>query len=199
MSSLQLNQLWEGLHELFMPVVRSFLVLLVLVSLVDMAAQRGFFKKKMKMTNEEVKQEKKSNDGDPHIKSKRRMIAQQFLMASPAPTMDKVKNADVLVVNPTHIAIAIEYKPGQTPLPVVSYKSVDKDAVATIEFAKSHQIPVVRYLWLARTLHRTTPVGMAIPRETIQAAAAVFRVIKQLAENDPDFAVNTEGVYEIAE
>ncbi len=205
MSSLKVIQLWDGLHELLMPIIRSLLMLLVVVSVIDVIMQNHFHKKRLKMSDEEVKQERKSQDGDATIKSKRRSLAQQLLADNPQPQMNVVKDADVVVVNPTHIAIALSYKPGEMPLPVVTYKTTDQGALDTIDFAKSHQVPVIRYLWLARTLHGSTAVGATIPRETIQAAAAIFRVIKQLADaelnGDGDGSVEAvlgeEGVYEI--
>lgn len=196
MSHLEVAQLWEAIQWLFVPVVRVLFMMLVAVSLLDVAMQRFFYKKRLKMSDQELKQEKKSQDGDPHIKGKRRMIAQQLLMSPPAPGLDVVKGADVVVVNPTHIAIALSYTSGETPLPVVIYKASDDKALETIAFAKEQNIPVIRYLWLARNLHQTTPVGSPIPRDTLQAVATVFRVIKQLADQS-ELLEEGEEIYEI--
>lgn len=193
MPRLESQSLWYALHSVFLVFERSLLVALIAIALVDIAMQRHFYQKRLKMSDEEVKQERKNRDGDPMIKSARRSMAQKLLMEPPKPELNSVQQADVVVVNPTHIAIALSYKPEDVPLPVVLYKSVDASAQETIQYAKDNAIPVVRYLWLARTLHENCLVGQTIPRETIQSAAALFKVIKQLQQGQSDAMLNNSS------
>jgi len=197
-SRVQPHHIWPALHHVFLTFERTLLIALLVIAGVDIVMQNYFYKRRLKMTDQEVKQERKNRDGDPHIKSKRRSLAQQFLMEPAQATIEAVKNADAVVVNPTHVAVALSYDPNKVPLPVVLYKAQEDEAKQTIEYAHSHDIPVVRYLWLARTLYSECSPGQTIPRETIQSAAALFKVIKQLQTSDPESTLPQEnGVYQM--
>lgn len=199
LSRAQPHLLWPALNQVFLIFERSLLVVLIIIALIDIVMQNYFYKRRLKMTEQEVKQERKNRDGDPHIKSKRRSLAQQFLMDPAPPPMEAVKNADAVVVNPTHVAVALSYDPDKVPLPVVLYKAEEDGAKETIAFAQQHNIPVIRYLWLARTLYGECNVGQCIPRETIHAAASLFKVVKQLQTLEENAPPSAGGVYEMEE
>lgn len=85
----------------------------------------------------------------------------------------------MLVVNPTHFAVALYYRPGKTPLPLLVCKGTDDDARALIHRAKVADVPVIQCVWLARTLY-TKKLGASIPRETLQAVAIIYRTLREL-------------------
>ncbi len=87
----------------------------------------------------------------------------------------------MLVVNPTHYAVALFYRPGETPLPIIHCKGEDEDALALIARAKRAKIPVVQSVWLARTLYKVN-AGRYIPRPTLEAVAHIYQLVKQLDE-----------------
>ena len=85
----------------------------------------------------------------------------------------------MLVVNPTHFAVALLYRPEEAALPQLIVKGVDAEARALIERAKAARVPVIQCIWLARTIYRED-VGRYIPRETLQAVAHIYRVLREL-------------------
>jgi flagellar biosynthetic protein FlhB len=130
--------------------------------------------KSLKMTKEEVKQEMKQNDGDPHIKQRRRAIARQYARKQ---MMKDVPKADVVIVNPTHIAIAIKYDPTVAPAPYVLAIGMNKVAERIKEIAAEHGVPMVENRPVARALLKTAKVGTMIPYEMYMAVAEVLAFV----------------------
>jgi len=93
------------------------------------------------------------------------------------------EEADVLLVNPTHFAVGLYYRPDETPLPRLLFKACDEEARALIEEAQRKKRPVIRFIWLTRTLWRTTREGAYIPRETLNAVAHVYRLLRELEDH----------------
>lgn len=85
----------------------------------------------------------------------------------------------MLVVNPTHFAVALYYRPGKTPLPLLVEKGTDAQARTLIDRAKAADIPVIQCVWLARTLYKQK-LGANIPRDTLQAVAFIYRTLREL-------------------
>lgn len=135
------------------------------------------------MSHEDLRNEHKDAEGDPHMKGQRKSLARDILNAPAKPRpVGKVEDADLLLVNPTHYAVALFYRPGQTPLPRILCKGEEAEAQQLIARAHQARIPVIRFVWLARTLYRQ-PEGRYIPRETLQAVAQVYRVLRQLEQD----------------
>ena len=130
--------------------------------------------KSLKMTKEEVKQEMKQNDGDPHIKQRRRALARQYARKQ---MMKDVPKADVVIVNPTHIAIAIKYDPTVAPAPYVLAIGMNKVAERIKEIAAEHGVPMVENRPVARALLKTAKVGTMIPYEMYLAVAEVLAFV----------------------
>ena len=128
----------------------------------------------LKMTKEEVKQEMKQNDGDPHIKQRRRAIARQYARKQ---MMKDVPKADVVIVNPTHIAIAIKYDPELAPAPIVLAIGMNKIALRIKEIAAEAGVPMVENRPVARALLKTAKVGTMIPYEMYMAVAEVLAFV----------------------
>lgn len=131
------------------------------------------------MTQVEVVKEYKDMEGDPHVKGQRRALAQQLAQEEPKVKLPKLEEADMLVVNPTHFAVALYYRPGKTPLPLLVDKGTDAEARKLIDRAKAADVPVIQCVWLARTLYEKK-LGANIPRETLQAVAFLYRTLREL-------------------
>lgn len=168
-----------ALIALFRYLLHTCLGLLLVLALIDLAMQKYFFAKRMRMTQVEVVKEYKDMEGDPHVKGQRRALAQQLAQEEPKVKLPKLEEADMLVVNPTHYAVALYYRPGKTPLPLLVSKGTDANARRLIARAKAADIPVIQCVWLARTLY-TKKLGASIPRETLQAVAVIYRTLREL-------------------
>lgn len=168
-----------ALITLFRHLLHACLGLLLVLALIDLAMQKHFFAKRMRMTQVEVVKEYKDMEGDPHVKGQRRSLAYQLAQEEPKIKLPKLEESDMLVVNPTHYAVALYYRPGKTPLPMLVDKGTDALARKLIERAKSADVPVIQCVWLARMLYERK-LGAPIPRETLQAVALIYRTLREL-------------------
>ncbi len=132
------------------------------------------FEQSIRMTKEEVKQEHKQNDGDPQIKQRRRAMARSYARRQ---MMKDVPKADVVIVNPTHIAIAIKYDPTVAPAPYVLAIGQRKIAERIKAIAAEAGVPIVQNKPLARALLKTAKVGTLIPYELYMAVAEVLAFV----------------------
>ncbi len=132
------------------------------------------FEQSIRMTKEEVKQEQKQNDGDPQIKQRRRAIARSYARRQ---MMKDVPKADVVIVNPTHIAIAIKYDPTIAPAPIVLAIGQRKIAERIKAIALEAGVPIVQNKPLARALLKTAKVGTLIPYELYMAVAEILAFV----------------------
>ena len=130
--------------------------------------------KSLRMTKDEIKQEMKQNDGDPHVKQRRRSIARSYARRQ---MMKDVPNADVVIVNPTHIAIAIKYDPNVASAPYVLAIGMNKVAERIKAIAYDAGVPMVENKPLARALLKTAKVGTLIPYELYMAVAEVLAFV----------------------
>ena len=126
------------------------------------------------MTKQQVKDERKNADGDPKIKSKIRNIQMQMATSR---MMAKVPEADVIVANPTHYAVALKYDTSVAPAPVVVAKGVDLIAFKIREVAENNGVTVVENPPLARTLYKLVPIDAIIPAELFAAVAEVLAFV----------------------
>jgi type III secretion protein U len=143
----------------------------------DFAWQKFQYTKSLKMTKEEVKQEYKESEGDPQIKSQRRQLAQELAMQD---DVGAVRGASVVVTNPTHVAVALRYRSGETPLPMVVAKGQNLHAKRIVELARQFDVPVMENVPLARSLYEATDVDRYIPSDLIEPVAEVLRWVRTL-------------------
>ncbi len=153
------------------------------VALADFAWQRFQFRKGLMMSKEEVKQEYKEMEGDPHIKHQRKHLHQEMIMHG---SVAKTRKASVVVTNPTHLAVAIFYDPDKTPLPVVLAKGEGTLANEMIRAAREENIPVMQNIPLARALMAQAVPDHYIPSELIEPVAEILRLVRKLAAEDPN-------------
>jgi type III secretion protein U len=154
----------------------------VALSAADFAFQKWQHTKGLMMSKDEVKREYKEMEGDPHIKSKRKQLAQELIMSD---STANVRKATVLVTNPTHKAIAIYYKQGETKLPIVTAKGEGYLAQRMIEVAKEEGVPIMQNVPLAHELFDNAQLEHYIPAELIEPIAEVLRWVQQLAQERP--------------
>ncbi len=149
----------------------------MLIALADFIYQKVKFKNDMKMTKQEIKEEFKQQEGDPQIKGK---IRQKMREASMRRMMQELPQADVVITNPTHYAVAIKYEPEVADAPVVIAKGEDHLAARIKEVAKENKIEIVENKPLARMLYANVEVGEAVPPELYQAVAEVLAFVYHL-------------------
>ena len=130
------------------------------------------------MSKEEVKKEYKEEEGDPHIKHARRRMHRELLAEA---STANVKRADVIVVNPTHLAIAIEYKQETMTAPRIASKGQELRAQRIVELAKEYDIPIMRDEPLAHALFEVE-IGQEIPEALYEAVAEVLNWLYQLRQ-----------------
>ena len=143
----------------------------VLVSAMDLAWQRFSYMKKMRMSMRDIRQEMKDAEGDPHLKGQRRQLQQEWAQQGAS---NAAAEAHVLVVNPTHVAIAIAYDRESCPVPTVTAKGQDDDALAMRQAAQEAGVPVLRNIELARSLLADAETGDIVPAELFDIIATVI-------------------------
>jgi flagellar biosynthetic protein FlhB len=147
------------------------------ISVIDYAFSWFEHQKKLKMSKQEIKDEHKSTEGNPEIKSRIRSTQQKFAQSR---MMQQVPRCDVVITNPTHYAVAILYEQDKSRAPLVVAKGTDLMALKIKEIAKKNKIEIVESRQLARSLYSTTEPGQEIPLELFQAVAEILAYIYAL-------------------
>jgi len=143
-------------------------------ALADYALARKRWAKGLKMSFDELKREAKENEGDPQAKARRKSTHRALVRGA----IGRTREASFVVVNPTHVAVALRYDPPAVPVPEVLVRALDEAALAVKALAREHGIPVVEHVGLARLLYAQGEPGRAIPPE---AYVAVAQVVASLA------------------
>ncbi len=152
----------------------------LVVGIIDLIYQKRKFNNDMKMTKQEVKDEYKEAEGDPQVKGQ---IRQKMRQASQRRMMQSVPEADVVITNPTHYAVAIKYDTNVAEAPVVLAKGTDYLAQKIKEVARENQIEIHENKPLARALYSSVEVGEQIPQELYQAVAEVLAIVYSAKED----------------
>ena len=167
----------QFIHNLVVLLLFSVAIAVLVIAIADYAYQKYTHLKKLRMTKQEVKDEYKQVEGDPLVKSRIRQVRMERARHR---MMDNVPKADVVIVNPTHYAIALEYKMDTMEAPVVLAKGVDNVALRIKSIAEEHEIPIVENPPLARALFASAELDQAIPTEHYKAVAEVIGYVMQL-------------------
>jgi flagellar biosynthesis protein FlhB len=173
---LQLGSLLAVINNSVLALIRGASVAGIVMAAADYFVVRRRTNKQLRMTKQEVKQENKNTEGDPHVKGQIR--ARQMAMARNRQMAD-VPTADVVLVNPTHVAVALRYEP-EKGAPRVIAKGSGVVAAKIRELAAEHRIPMVQDVPLARALEKSVEVGMEIPAEFFGAVAKVLAFVMSL-------------------
>jgi flagellar biosynthetic protein FlhB len=174
--SLQLSTLVHICTSTSLNVLRYASGAGLLMAMADFAVVRRRNNKSLKMTKQEIKEEFKSTEGDPHVRGARR--SRQLAMARNRMMAD-VPSADVVIVNPTHVAVALRYDPARGAPRVVA-KGADHVAARIRELAERSRVPMVSDVPLARTLYKACDVGQEIPADLYRAVATVLAFVMTL-------------------
>ncbi|HJV88470.1 MAG TPA: flagellar biosynthesis protein FlhB [Noviherbaspirillum sp.] len=180
MLSLSVEPVATGGAHLAHLLLTSFIAIvasLVLIALIDAPYQMWQYANKLKMTREEVRQEAKESDGDPQVKARIRQMQREMAKRR---MMAEVPNADVVVTNPTHFAVALKYTEGKMRAPVVVAKGADEIAAKIREIAAEHKVALLEAPPLARALYRHAELGDEIPAALYTAVAEVLAYVFQL-------------------
>lgn len=159
----------------------GFLLLAALIfAAIDQIIVRRMFAKKMRMSKHELKQEIKQREGDPRIKQKRKQLQRELLQRSQS--MRGMRGADVVVTNPTHIAIGLKYEPGKMAAPIVVAKGAGEFALRLRRLAFIYGVPIIEARSLARQLYKKTLLEREIPGELYRDTAAVYLHVQRIKQ-----------------
>ena len=174
---MELNQaakiLFDDIFNLILRVVIAFAA----VAFFDYLYQWWDYERKLRMSKQEVKEEYKQTEGDPQVKGKIKQIQRQRAQQR---MMQQVPSADVVIRNPTHVAVALRYKPDQDEAPVVVAMGLDELALRIVKVAEENQVAVVENVQLARSLYAGTELNRQIPPEFYGPVAEILVYVLKL-------------------
>ncbi len=150
------------------------MVPLIIIAVADVAYSRWDYEQNLKMTKDEVKDERKQSEGNPEVKKKQR---QKMQSTTQKRMKQEVPKADVVITNPTHLAVAIKYDPELAPAPMVLVKGANYKAERIKEIAREHDIPIRENKPLAQALYKNVEEGETIPEDLYKAVASVLAQI----------------------
>jgi len=182
--NLPKNNLMEGFNFISGIAFRILLevaIVLLAISLIDYWFQWRQFRDSLKMTKQEIKEERKSYEGDPLVRSRLRQRMRDILSQNLAKAVPK---ADVVVTNPTHFAVALEYKKESMDAPTVVAKGQDELAQRIKELAKQYGVPIIENKPLARGLYAEVEVGEIIPEKFYEAVVVVLREVYRIKRRE---------------
>jgi len=174
----------DGALSLTLEMVRNGFILLmapiILIAVVDIFLQNFNFRKRMKMSHDELKQELKETEGSPELRAK---IRQRQRQVATSRMMSALEKADVVLVNPEHYAVALRYDTENMLAPVVVAKGTDAIALKIQEVAREFEVPIARIAPLARLMHRKLEIGDAVPGPLFEAVAKVLAWAYEVKEH----------------
>ena len=174
---ISLNQAISLVGEIILDTGLKISIVYLIVGLADFIYQKRKFNEDMKMTKQEVKDEYKNTEGDPQIKGRQRRKMQEV---SQRRMMQDVPKADVVITNPTHLAVALKYDADTAKAPVLLAKGEDYLALKIKEIAKENYVEIVENKPLARMIYHNVDIGSEIPPELYQAVAEVLATVYRM-------------------
>jgi len=178
--SLLLRPLESSIVQLgqwFMLGVGGLLLVLLLVALIDVPLQQYLHRRNLKMSHQEVVEEHKETEGNPWLRAKRLQRQRELAQGS---SVGSVPSADLVLMNPTHYAVALKYDEKTMAAPYVIAKGADLIALRIRDMAKQHQIPVLQSPMLARALYAHTEINQQVPAPLFTAVAQVLAYVYRL-------------------
>lgn len=167
--------------DLIFDIINKMIIAFVVLAVADYIYQRLQYEKNLRMTKQEVKEEYKSTEGDPQIKgrikSKQREISQRRMLQS-------VPEADVIIRNPTHFAVALKYDLENSSAPVVVAKGQDYIALKIVDIAEQNGVAVIENVPLARSLYAAVDIGREIPAEFYNSVAEILAYVFSKEKKD---------------
>lgn len=177
MIDMPLVMVMEELKDMVVRMLMGILIVLAIIAGSDIVYQRYEYNKKMRMSRQEIRDEYKQSEGDPHIKARLRQLRVERARKR---MMQAVPEADVVITNPTHYSIALKYDINESPAPIVVAKGIDEVALRIREIAKEHDIILYEDRPLARALYDVVEIDEMIPIEHFKAVAEVISYVFKL-------------------
>jgi flagellar biosynthetic protein FlhB len=177
---VQKDQLVGQIGSFILGVVLRIAIGLFVIGIADWIYQKWRFTEKLKMSKQEVKDEHRDTEGAPEIKSK---IRQKQFQAAMQRMLQDVPKANVVLVNPTHVAVALRYDPNSMATPMVVAKGGDHMCEKIKEIARANGVPIIRRQALARELYATVKLGHSIPEKLFTAVAEVLAMLYRIRHN----------------
>lgn len=175
--SLPLHELLDRLLMVAIIIMTATVAVMTAIAALDFAFQKMQFTKQMRMSKQEVKDEHKQAEGDPQVKAKIRALRQQRARER---MMANVPEADVVITNPTHYAVALQYSMEEMSAPKLVAKGIDSLAFRIREVAEENDVPIVENPPLARALHATVELDEEVPPEHFVAVAEVIGYVMRM-------------------
>jgi flagellar biosynthetic protein FlhB len=188
--SLSSGDIVQNINQSVDILLWAFLIMsstMIIIATIDVPFQKYSYIKKLKMTMQELKDEMKNVEGKPEVKQRIKQVQQQI---SQNRMMNDVPDADVIIVNPEHYAIALKYDANKSEVPFVVAKGLDDVAMRIREIAKENHVPIVSAPPLARSIYKFTDINQKIPMGLYSAVAQILAYVYQLRsyqDNPSDF------------
>lgn len=176
-SNFRIKYSFSSIVPLFMSIFLKIFMIVGAIGIVDFAIEKFRYKKKLKMTKQEVKEEFKQMEGDPEVKAQIKQRAKQIIMQN---MMSNVKDSSVIITNPTHISVALRYKQGKDSAPRLVAKGINHMAYRIKEIAQENNVPIVEDKYLARFIYKNVELEEEIPQEIYKAVADILTYIFKL-------------------
>jgi flagellar biosynthetic protein FlhB len=170
-------QIMTAISKLILGMMIRICIALLIIAVIDVFFQKWKYIHELKMTKQEVKQDRKETDGSPEVKSRVRRIQIEM---SKKRMLQEVPKANVVLVNPTHVAVALRYDAKTMDAPIMVAKGADHLAEKIREIARAYGVPIVRKPELARAIYSTVKPGQTIPQTLYAAVAEVLAMIYRL-------------------
>jgi len=170
------------IHEATARLAFALAAALLVLALLDYGFQRWKHEQELRMTTQQVRDEMKNMEGDPHIRHRRREAHRKLAQSR---ELQAVKKADVVVTNPTHYAVALKYDPDTMTAPTVVAKGADELALQIRKIAAEHDVPILERPALARTLFATVKVGRSIPADLYEAFVEIMAYVYKITGRTP--------------
>lgn len=180
LSRLYSSSIWNSsvyLATIVLRIIIESAILMLVIAVLDFIYQKRMFKKRLKMTKQEVKEEHKMFEGDPLVKGRLRERMREILSKNMAANVPK---ADVVVTNPTHFAVAIEFDPMTMAVPTVNAKGADEMALRIKAIAIEAGVPVIENKPLARALYKDVEIGESIPESYYEAISMLLAHVAKI-------------------
>ena len=177
MMNKELNATIEAMIDLIIIFVFTILFIIIIFAIIDFYFSKHYYMKSLKMSKQEIKDEYKNMEGDPQVKGRIRRIQMQMAQKR---MMSSVPDADVVITNPTHYAVALKYNNKTDSAPKIIAKGIDFLALKIKDVAKENKIPIIENPALARSLYDQIDIDRAIPSEFYKAMAEIFSYVYEL-------------------
>ncbi|MCH8110724.1 MAG: flagellar biosynthesis protein FlhB [Proteobacteria bacterium] len=175
--SIDLNEIFMFVRSIILRILVAVIIIMILVAMLDFKYQKYEHKKGLRMSKQDIKDESKQTDGDPMVKARIRSLRME---RGRQRMMQAVPEADVVITNPTHFAVALQYEAKSMEAPKLVAKGVDHLALRIREIAEENGVPVVENPPVARALYATVEIDAEVPNEHYKAVAEIIGYVMKL-------------------